>query len=140
MLRRVILTTAAAGLLAFAGLFTSVHQAYAASYSPQTASTEGARASCSLGTQTVRFPNEYVEIDCDLWDTKRDGDGVYVEWWVDGYSHIQHPNNEGNGHRVHIADNRHFFEEPETAYFKVCRNVPSWFDNCSETKHWRLAP
>jgi hypothetical protein len=138
MPRRAMLRTAAAGLLAFAGLFTSVHQAYAGSYPPQTASTEGARASCFLGTQILAVPNEYVQIDCDLWDTKQDGDGVYVEWWRDGFAHYQLPNNKGNGHRVHVADNRLVSQETENAYFKVCRNVPFSSDNCSKTRHWRL--
>jgi hypothetical protein len=139
MLRRIILIVAVVGVLAFVGLFTGVNQAYADTFPSQDASTEGAQATCSLQTWTTYVPNDNAQIDCDLTDTLADHHSVYVEWWQDGFGHIQLRNDSGAGQTVHVSDARYNGDGSfGTAYFKVCRDIQFGPDNCSGTKSWAI--
>ena len=140
MLRRIMTITLLSTAVAFCALFPLSDQAHAATYTyypSQTAGTTGAVATCKLITWADRIHDDTAELDCQLKDTKADGDSVYVEWWQDGFGHIQHRNSQGNGHTITFRDARRNGDGSfETAYFKVCRDVSFWPDNCSSTMSW----
>jgi hypothetical protein len=141
MLRRIMTITLLSTALAFCALFPLNNQAHAASHSTsypsQTASTTGAVATCSLTTSADRIHDDTAQIECDLKDTKADGDAVYVEWWQDGFEHTQLRNSLGNGHTIYVVDtNINGAGSFETAYFKVCRDISFWPDDCSSTMSW----
>ncbi len=139
MLRRIITITVLSAAMAFAVLFPLSNHAYAATrtYPSQTTGTAGAKATCSLMTWGTRIHDDHAQITCDLKDTKADGHSVYVEWWQDGFGHVELRNSEGSGHTRHVVDARQNGDGSfEKAYFKVCEDIPHWFDDCSDTLSW----
>ncbi len=140
MLRRITITVALGTMVALIGLIAVANPAYAKTFNAQNTSTTGAKATCSLQTRATRIHDDTAQIDCQLSDTKADSHSVYVEWWQDGFGHIQLRNSKGAGHTIHVADARTNYDGSfETAYFKVCRDVQFLPDNCSGTKSWRIS-
>ena len=100
-------------------------------------STTGAQADCDLITYITYVHDDTAQITCDISDTLADGDSVYVEWWQDGFGHVQLKNENGSGTTVHRVDARFNPDGSfETVYWKVCRDISFYPDNCSSTKQW----
>jgi hypothetical protein len=138
MLRKIVLTAVLVAVVAV-GLFVGVNRAHAATFTPLSASTTGAAATCSLQTRATIIHDDTAQIDCQLSDTLADSHSVYVEWWQDGFGHIQLPNTSGSGSTIAVEDARFNGDGSfQTAYFKVCRNIQLGFDNCSSTMSWSI--
>lgn len=140
MLRRILTTTILSAAIAFGFLFTMSNQAHAATtYPPQTASTTGAAATCSLTTWATHIQHDTAQISCQLSDTLGDSHSVYLEWWQDGFGHIRFNNSDGHGKTIPVTDARINYDGSfGTAYFKVCRDIQLGRDNCSVTYSWSL--
>jgi hypothetical protein len=111
------------------------------SYSSKLAETKGARAACSLiSWKTGSAPaDNNAEISCSIKDIGNDGDSVYVDWWLDGYGSVRLTNTKGYGTVTNETDSRKVPSDAiGHAYWRVCRNVSFWPDNCSETKSWKV--
>ncbi len=108
-------------------------------YYSKSASTTGAAATCDLITYKTVIHDDTAQLTCSLSDTSDDGDEVYVEWWQDGFGHIQLHNYDGAGTTITVQDARFNGDGSfQTIYFKVCRDISLWPDNCSSTKSWTV--
>jgi hypothetical protein len=113
--------------------------ASAATSSTVTRSTTGAKASCHFSTWGVVIHDDHAQINCSLSDTAADSHSVYVEWWQDGFGHVQLKNSNGSGSTKSVVDARQNGDGSfETLYFKVCRDVQLLPDNCSSTYTWKI--
>ncbi len=134
--RRITVTT---GAVTAAAVLTAT-AASAATSPAKTDSTEGAKATCSFHTWGEEIHDDHAQISCDLKDTKGDDKAVYVEWWQDGFGPVLLYNHNGNGSTKHVTDARENYDGSfGTLYFRVCRDVPWWKDNCSKpTQKWKI--
>lgn len=111
-------------------------------YPSQSASTTGAKATCSLiSWKKVSYlsRDDTAQITCSISDTQDDGHQVYVKWWQDGYGDVHLTNSQGSGTTVTLSDARY---NPDgsfgTAYWQVCRDIRLGRDNCSDKKSWSI--
>ncbi|WP_033289522.1 hypothetical protein [Amycolatopsis jejuensis] len=113
--------------------------ASAASSPTYTKSTTGAKASCSFTTWGKLIHDDHAQITCKLSDTKGDSHSVYVEWWQDGYGSVNLYNHNGSGSTKKVSDARVNGDGSfQTLYFRVCRDIQWWPDNCSGTRKWAI--
>lgn len=112
------------------------HQ-YASAYR----STTGAEATCDIVSWSNYAPglnDHIVQITCQISDTAGDSHAVYVEWKQDGYAWNRLSNNNGYGSTVTRTEARDSFDPTANAYFRVCRDVQAWPDNCSSQHVWAI--
>jgi hypothetical protein len=96
--------------------------------------TEGAAATCTVSTWDGLVRDQYAKISCSLKDTKCDNNAVYIEWWQDGYRKIRLNNTNGCNKTTYPSDTRYNNDGAFTVLrWRVCRDVPFAFDNCSST-------
>jgi hypothetical protein len=120
--------------LSLAGIIGTALPAYADNFPPDTRSTTGASATCTMSTRDGRVHDQFADIDCNIRDTLADRKSVYVEWWQDGFGKVRLSNNAGSGQTVRRRDSR--FNPSgsfEHLYWRVCRDIPLFPDNCSGT-------
>jgi hypothetical protein len=100
-------------------------------------STFGAAATCRMSTSDFKGQrNRFASISCTIKDTnKTDKDSVYVLWRQDGFGSVR-LNGVRNG-TVNRSDTRFNRDAGfENLYWKVCRDIFLFPDNCSGTvKH-----
>jgi hypothetical protein len=127
-----------AGTMVTAAMLT-VTNASASTSPTHTLSTTGAKASCAFHTWKGTIHDDHAQINCDLSDTQSDGDWVYVEWWQDGFASVQLRNGNGAGSTKFVSDARVNGDGSfEHLYFRVCRHVAAWPDNCSDHFNWTI--
>lgn len=100
-------------------------------FGPDTLSTSGAVATCTIYAGYTQIHSDTAMIVCSLSDTQADGNSVYVGWKQDSYATVSLYNVNGNGSTISFSDARY---NPDgsfgTLQWKVCRDM-AFSDNCS---------
>jgi hypothetical protein len=120
-------------LVALGTVTLAAPSALAASWPPESRSTDGAAATCTVSTGQRAVHDDLAFISCRLSDTKTDGDAVYVAWQQDGFATISLYNRNGAGTSIDVSDGRQNNDGSfSTLRWKVCRDRQAPLpDSCS---------